>query len=203
MPAVSLLPPHGHLRTWAGPGIAERVDNDDDDGAQKRRQFFSAPQNRQRWRPEQKTIQFATRACVYNLDMSLADLTRPAVLAAIDEHDRLGREEFLAFTDSGRRGITDCCSMVASRLESHRGSRASIHRARSSTPDRCRFQWWAQHGAARRGAASRAGVGCKPKMRATPSRNQEPETQATNSAGPCVVIARPCASTHLGLGHRQ
>jgi hypothetical protein len=32
---------------------------------------------------------------VYNLDMSLADLTRPAVLAAIEEHDRLGREDFL------------------------------------------------------------------------------------------------------------
>jgi hypothetical protein len=27
--------------------------------------------------------------------MSLADLTRPAVLAAIDEHDRLGRDAFL------------------------------------------------------------------------------------------------------------
>jgi 5-methylcytosine-specific restriction protein A len=27
--------------------------------------------------------------------MSLADLTRPAVLAAIEEHDRLGREDFL------------------------------------------------------------------------------------------------------------
>jgi 5-methylcytosine-specific restriction protein A len=27
--------------------------------------------------------------------MPLADLTRPAVLAAIEEHDRLGREEFL------------------------------------------------------------------------------------------------------------
>jgi hypothetical protein len=46
---------------------------------------------------ERKTIHIRVRgaACVYNLRHEPRRLTRPAVLAAIEEHDRLGREEFL------------------------------------------------------------------------------------------------------------
>ena len=100
--------------------------------------------------------------------MSLADLTRLAVLAAIDEHDRLGRESSPRLRIRAGTVLSIAVRRPRIRLKSDRRRRASIHCARSPTPDRCRFQRWPQHGAARRGAASRAGVGCKPKMRATP-----------------------------------